>query len=308
MKRLVLTTAARNTYTQPSLNDLDELITEAGGASDVEYELRPTLELVELMNASDATVAEAVGAVSAELAAAIDAVVERLAAGGRLVYVGAGTSGGLAVLDAQECEATFSTPPGQVIALTAASLGGEDDVDAGVAAVSGAGVSAKDAVVGISASGRTPFVLGALQGAAGTGAVTIAVVSTAGSELAAAVEHVVAVVVGPEFIAGSTRLKAGTAQKLVLNAISTIAMVRLGKTFGNLMVEVDAANDKLRARVRRIVRTATGASAEDVDEALDAAGGEAKVAIVSLLGRIDAETARSRLRDSSGNVRLALGP
>jgi len=147
-----------------------------------------------------------------------------------------------------------------------------------------------------------------LETAAGTGAVTIAVVSTAGSELAAAVEHVVAVVVGPEFIAGSTRLKAGTAQKLVLNAISTIAMVRLGKTFGNLMVEVDAANDKLRARVRRIVRTATGASAEDVDEALDAAGGEAKVAIVSLLGRIDAETARSRLRDSSGNVRLALGP
>jgi N-acetylmuramic acid 6-phosphate etherase len=308
VKRLVLTTAARNTYTQPSLNDLDELITEAGGASDVEYELRPTLELVELMNASDATVAEAVGAVSAELAAAIDAVVERLAAGGRLVYVGAGTSGGLAVLDAQECEATFSTPPGQVIALTAASPGGEDDADAGVAAVSGAGVSAKDAVVGISASGRTPFVLGALQGAAEAGAVTIAVVSTPGSELAAAAHHVVAVVVGPEFIAGSTRLKAGTAQKLVLNAISTIAMVRLGKTFGNLMVEVDATNDKLRARVRRIVRTATGASSEDVDEALDAAGGDAKVAIVSLLGRIDAETARSRLRDSSGNVRLALGP
>ena len=303
-----MTTACRSAYTQPTLNHLDELITEAGGASDVEYELRPTLELVELINAADATVAEAVGAASAELAAAIDAAVERLAAGGRLVYVGAGTSGGLAALDAQECEATFSTPSGQVIALTAESPGAEDDADGGAAAVSGAGVSTKDAVVGISASGHTPYVVGALQTAAAAGAATIAVVSTPESELASTAGHVVAVVVGPEFIAGSTRLKAGTAQKLVLNAISTIAMVRLGKTFGNLMVDVDATNDKLRARVHRIVRTATGASSEDVDEALDAAGGEAKVAIVSLLGRIDAETARARLRDSSGNVRLALGP
>jgi len=290
------------------LNHLDELITEAAGASDVEYELRPTLELVELINTADATVAEAVGAASAELAAAIDAAVERLAAGGRLVYVGAGTSGGLAALDAQECEATFSTPSGQVIALTAESPGAEDDADGGAAAVSGAGVSTKDAVVGISASGHTPYVVGALQTAAAAGAATIAVVSTPESELASTAGHVVAVVVGPEFIAGSTRLKAGTAQKLVLNAISTIAMVRLGKTFGNLMVDVDATNDKLRARVHRIVRTATGASSEDVDEALEGAGGEAKVAIVSLLGRIDAETARARLRDSSGNVRLALGP
>ena len=128
------------------------------------------------------------------------------------------------------------------------------------------------------------------------------------SELAEVAEHAIAVVVGPEFIAGSTRLKAGTAQKLVLNTISTVAMIRLGKTFGNLMVDVAAANEKLRARVHRIVRTATGASSEDVDEALEASGGEAKVAIVSLLAEVDADTARARLRDANGNVRLALSP
>jgi N-acetylmuramic acid 6-phosphate etherase len=136
----------------------------------------------------------------------------------------------------------------------------------------------------------------------------VGLVCNPGSELAAAADHAIEILVGPEFIAGSTRLKAGTAQKLVLNAISTIAMVRLGKTFGNLMVGVVAENDKLRARVHRIVRTATGASSEEVDDAIAAAGGDAKVAIVSLLGRTDAETARARLRDSEGNVRLALGP
>jgi len=290
------------------LNDLDELVTEAGGGADVDYELRPTLELVELINAQDATVAEAVGAAAPQIAAATDLIVERLADGGRLVYVGAGTSGGLAELDAEECATTFSATPGQVLALRAESANAEDDLDGGAAAVSGAEISSQDAVVGISASGRTPFVLGALQAAADAGAETIALVCVPGSELAELANHVVAVVVGPEFIAGSTRLKAGTAQKLVLNTISTIAMVRLGKTFGNLMVDVDAANEKLRARVHRIVGTATGASPEDVDEALDAAGGEAKVAIVSLLGRIDAETARARLREADGNVRLAISP
>src|ERR671910_758243 len=236
-----------------------------------------------------------------------EAVVERMASGGRLVYAGAGTSGGLAALDARECVRTFSAAPGQVVALTAESDEAEDDRDAGTAAVGAAQISAGDAVVAISASGRTPYVLGALEAAADAGAVTVALVCVPESELAERADHTIAVVVGPEFIAGSTRLKAGTAQKLVLNAISTIAMLRLGKTFGNLMVDVVAANEKLRARVHRIVRTATGASPDEVDEALDAAGGEAKVAIVSLLAGIDAETARARLREANGNVRLALG-
>jgi N-acetylmuramic acid 6-phosphate etherase len=212
----------------------------------------------------------------------------------------------VAPLDADECMATFSAAPGQVVALTSRADDSEDDRDRGGEAVGAAGISAGDAVIGISASGRTPYVVGALQAAADAGALTVALACVPESELAGVADHVIAVVVGPEFIAGSTRLKAGTAQKLVLNAISTIAMVRLGKTFGNLMVDVAAENEKLRARVHRIVRTATGASPEEVSDALDAADGEAKVAIVSLLAAIDADSARTRLRDANGNVRLAL--
>jgi N-acetylmuramic acid 6-phosphate etherase len=290
-----------------SPESLDGLVTEAGGAADVRYELRSTEELVKLMSAADAVVPAAVQASGGAIARAIDGIVERMAAGGRLVYVGAGTSGRLAALDAEECAATFSAPAGQVLALTAESEAAEDDRDGGAAAVEAERISAADAVLGISASGRTPYVLGALQAGADEGAMTVALVCVPESELAQLADHVIAVVVGPEFIAGSTRLKAGTAQKLVLNAISTIAMIRLGKTFGNLMVDVAAANEKLRARVHRIVRTATGASPQEVDEALDAADGEAKVAIVSLLAEVDADTARARLRDANGNVRLALG-
>jgi N-acetylmuramic acid 6-phosphate etherase len=289
-----------------SPESLDGLVTEAGGASDAAYDVRSTRELVELMTGADAVVPEAVRASAEAITRAIDAVVERLAVGGRLVYVGAGTSGGLAALDADECMATFSAAPGQVVALTSRADDSEDDRDRGAEAVGAAGISAGDAVVGISASGRTPYVVGALRAAADAGAVTVALACVPESELAEVADHVIAVVVGPEFIAGSTRLKAGTAQKLVLNAISTIAMIRLGKTFGNLMVDVAAENEKLRARVHRIVRTATGASPEEVSDALDAADGEAKVAIVSLLAAIDADSARTRLRAANGNVRLAL--
>jgi N-acetylmuramic acid 6-phosphate etherase len=289
-----------------SPHSLEELVTEAGGASDADYELRSTSELVELMVAAEESVPRAVQEARDAISRAIDAIVARLAEGGRLVYVGAGTSGGLAALDAEECEATFSAAPGQVLALTPDTPAGEDDRDAGAGAIRAAGVSAGDAVVGISASGWTPYVLGAVDAARDEGALTVAVVSSEDSELARLADQEIAVIVGPEFLAGSTRLKAGTAQKLVLNAISTISMIRLGKTFGNLMVDVAAANDKLRARVRRIVRTATGAAPEEVEQALDAADGEAKVAIVALLGDVDAETARARLRDVNGNVRLAL--
>jgi N-acetylmuramic acid 6-phosphate etherase len=289
-----------------SPENLDGLVTEAGGAADLDYELRSTEELVELMSAADALVPAAVQASGGAIARAIDAIVERMAAAGRLVYVGAGTSGGLAALDAEECAATFSAPPGQVLALTAESEAAEDEREGGAATVGAARISPADAVVGISASGRTPYVLGAIQAAADEGALTIAVVCVPESELAQLADHVITVVVGPEFIAGSTRLKAGTAQRLVLNAISTIAMIRLGKTFGNLMVDVAAANEKLRARVHRIVGTATGAAPAEVDEALEAADGEAKVAIVSLLAEVDADTARARLREANGNVRSAL--
>jgi N-acetylmuramic acid 6-phosphate etherase len=303
---------ARSEQTNRTL--LDELVTESRLPRASDYEELATRELVELVNREDTVVPSAVAAAGDELAAALDRVVDRLRDGGRLVYVGAGTSGRLAELDASECESTFSTEPGQVVALVAgAGLGttaeqdaAEDDAQAGADAVRSIDVSERDAVVGVSASGRTPFVLGALETAAASGALTVCVVSVPDSELARIAQHEIAVVVGPEVISGSTRLKAGTAQKLVLNAISTIAMIRLGKTYGDLMVDVAGTNEKLRARARRAVRLATGADDDEVEEALAAADGNAKVAIVSLAAGVDPTTARARLLESRGSVRRAL--
>lgn len=286
------------------------LVTEAGGDAAAGYEKRETLELVELMNEGDSTVPAAVGAVAADIAAAVDAIAERLRAGGRLVYVGAGSSGMIAALDASECEATFSVPPGVVLALVAGgaaiALEAEDDSESGARDVLAIQVGPADAVVGVSASGSTPYVLGALESARASGAFTACVVAAPHSALGRLVEREIAVVVGPEFLAGSTRLKAGTAQKLVLNTISTVSMIRLGKTYGNLMVDVAAANEKLAGRVRRIVATASGASRQQVDDALEAADGDARVAIVSLLAGIDADTARHRLDRSDRSITAAL--
>ena len=293
---------------------LDELATEGGGEPGADYDLRPTGELVDLMLAEDRSVPAAVAAAAGQIVVAIEVVADALRRGGRLIYVGAGSSGRLAALDAAECETTFSCPPGQVVSLLAGGLlaspaeqeAAEDDRAAGASDAGALDLRPEDVVVGVSASGRTPYVLGALEAAAAAGTRTACVVSVEGSELEAAVEHPIVVVVGPEFLAGSTRLKAGTAQKLVLNMLSTIAMIRLGKTFGNLMVDVAASNEKLRARVRRIVRSATGAPPEDVDAALAAADGDAKVAIVSLLAGIDADEARARLDGAEQSIRLAL--
>jgi N-acetylmuramic acid 6-phosphate etherase len=290
------------------------LVTEAGGDPHAGYESRDTLALVELMNEADATVAAAVAATAPAIAAAIDAIAERLRGGGRLVYAGAGSSGLLAALDAFECEATFSAEPGVVVALVAGGAGApalaqaaaEDDRDGGARDLRALEVGPADVVVGVSASGSTPYVLGALEAAGEAGALTACVVAGSDSPLGRLVEHEIAVVVGPEFLAGSTRLKAGTAQKLVLNTISTVTMIRLGKTYGNLMVDVAAANEKLSARVRRIVATASGAPGEKVDEALEAADGDARVAIVSLLADVDAATARRRLDRSERSIAAAL--
>ena len=283
----------------------DQLGTEARDAAGADLDLRSTLELVELMNAADAAVPAAVGVAANDIARLIDAVAERLAAGGRLVYAGAGTSGRLAALDASEVGPTFSAGD-RVIAVAAEREPEEDDAKGGVCGIEALRISAADAVVGISASGRSPYVRGALEAARTAGALTGCVVCVEGSELAALADHEVCIPVGAEVLAGSTRLKAGTAQKLVLNMISTIAMVRLGKTYGNLMVDLDASNEKLQARVRSIVGHATGAAPDAVDQALAAAGGDAKVAIVSLLARVDADEARARLTDASGIVRRAV--
>jgi N-acetylmuramic acid 6-phosphate etherase len=286
---------------------LDGIATEAHDPAVADLDLRSTAELVRLMNEQDAGVAAAVAQAEEHITRAIDAIAERLEAGGRLVYVGAGTSGRLALVDAAECESTFGIPRDRVVGLIAGGAAAaataqeeaEDDRGAGIAAIRELEVGADDAVVGLSASGRTPYAVGALSEARESGAVTVALVSVE--------DHEIVALVGPEVIAGSTRLKAGTAQKLVLNMISTIAMVRLGKTYGNLMVDVVATNEKLRARVRRIVTLASGASAERVEAALDEADGDAKVAIVSLVAGVDAVTSRERLRAAGGNVRKALG-
>jgi N-acetylmuramic acid 6-phosphate etherase len=283
-----------------SRDDLDALLTEAQDAAGADLDLRSTRELVALMNAADAAVAAAAPAISD----AIDAIVERLGAGGRLIYVGAGTSGRLAALDAAECGPTFSTD--RVVAVVADGDAAEEDERAGAEELDELGLSAEDAVVGISASGRTPFVVGALEHARGLGALTACVVCVADSALARIAAHEIAVLVGAEVLSGSTRLKAGTAQKLVLNMLSTITMVRLGKTYGNLMVDVVPSNEKLRGRVRRIVAAATGAPPEQVEEALAAADGNAKVAIVSLLAGVDAEAARARLAAANDDVRRAV--
>jgi N-acetylmuramic acid 6-phosphate etherase len=278
-----------------------------------DLDLRPTRELVRLINDEDSEVAHAVGRARDEVTAAVDAIVERLRAGGRLVYVGAGSSGRLAALDAAECGPTFSAAPGQVVALVAGGTDlavpneeAEDDADAGEAAVREASVGAQDAVVAVSAGGRTPYTVAALEEAARRRALTIAVVGTHGSELAARAERVIAIDTGPEVIAGSTRLKAGTAQKLVLNTLSTVTMVKLGKTYGNLMVDVHASNEKLRVRARRAVGLATGAGASEVETAIAAADGDAKVALVVLATGVDVPAARARLAAAGGVVREAV--
>ncbi|WP_316741877.1 N-acetylmuramic acid 6-phosphate etherase [Streptomyces sp. MK7] len=294
--------------------ELESLTTEAFRPELAEIDRLPTLEIARLMNAEDAAVPAAVAERLPEIAAAIDAVAERMARGGRLIYAGAGTAGRLGVLDASECPPTFNTEPSKVVGLIAGGPeamvtsveGAEDSRELAVRALDALGLTADDTVVGVSASGRTPYALGAVQHARGRGALTIGLACNADSALAAAAEHGIEIVAGPELLTGSTRLKAGTAQKLVLNMLSTITMIRLGKTYGNLMVDVRASNDKLRARSRRIVALATGAADEEIERALAATDGEVKNAILTLLSGVDAETAARLLEASAGHLRAAL--
>ncbi|WP_031056425.1 N-acetylmuramic acid 6-phosphate etherase [Streptomyces ochraceiscleroticus] len=293
---------------------LDTLTTEAFRPELAEIDQRSTLEIARTMNGEDATVPTAVAEQLPRIAAAIDGIAARMSRGGRLIYAGAGTAGRLGILDASECPPTFNTDPEEVIGLIAggppamitAVEGAEDSKDLAAAELDALGLTAEDTVVGISASGRTPYAIGAVEHARAQGALTVGLSCNAGSALAAAADHGIEVVVGPELLTGSTRLKAGTAQKLVLNMLSTITMIRLGKTYGNLMVDVRASNDKLRARSRRIVALATGASDTEIEEALAATDGEVKHAILVLLGSVDGPTAARLLADSRGHLRAAL--
>ncbi|MFG2669023.1 N-acetylmuramic acid 6-phosphate etherase [Streptomyces sp. NPDC048387] len=293
---------------------LDTLTTEAFRPELAEIDRLPTLEVVRLMNAEDATVPAAVAAQLEPIAAAVDAIAERMARGGRLVYAGAGTAGRLGVLDASECPPTFDTDPAQVVGLIAggpgamvtAVEGAEDSPELAAEDLTALALTREDTVVGVSASGRTPYAIGAVAFARTRGALTVGLSCNAGSALAAAAEHGIEVVTGPELLTGSTRLKAGTAQKLVLNLISTVTMIRLGKTYGNLMVDVRATNEKLRARSRRIVALATGAPDAEIEAALTATGGEVKNAVLVLLGGVDAPTAAALLTAARGHLREAL--
>ncbi|MFD6277267.1 N-acetylmuramic acid 6-phosphate etherase [Streptomyces sp. NPDC060209] len=293
---------------------LATLTTEAFRPELAEIDQLPTQEIARIMNGEDTTVPAAVAEKLPQISAAIDATAERMARGGRLIYAGAGTAGRLGVLDASECPPTFNTDPSEVIGLIAggpsamvkAVEGAEDSKELAAADLDGLGLTADDTVVGISASGRTPYAIGAVEHARGKGALTLGLSCNADSALAAAAEHGLEIVVGPELLTGSTRLKAGTAQKLVLNMLSTITMIRLGKTYGNLMVDVRASNEKLRARSRRIVSLATGASDQEIEAALAATDGEVKNAILTILGGVDGPTAATLLAESHGHLRAAL--
>ncbi|MGW2207901.1 N-acetylmuramic acid 6-phosphate etherase [Streptomyces sp. NPDC001781] len=296
-------------------SELATLTTEAFRPELAGIDRLPTLDIARLMNGEDTGVPAAVAARLPEIAAAVDAVADRMERGGRLVYAGAGTAGRLGVLDASECPPTFNTAPGQVVGLIAGGPGAlvdsvegaEDSPDLARADLDALKLTPDDSVVGVSASGRTPYAVGAVEHARAAGALTVGLSCNANSALAAAAEHGIEVVVGPELLTGSTRLKAGTAQKLVLNMLSTITMIRLGKTYGNLMVDVRASNAKLRARSRRIVSQATGAPDAEIERALTEADGEVKTAILVLLAGVDGETATRLLRESDGRLRTALG-
>ncbi len=290
------------------------LATETVNDATADIDQLPTLALVRALNGEDAKVAAAVATQDTQIAQAIDAITTRLRQGGRLIYIGAGTSGRLGALDAYECPATFNAPPGQVVACIAGSTFDrqpgsdllEDSAEAGADDLARLSLSPHDAVVGIAASGRTPYVLGALAYARSLGALTIGLVCNADTPVAQMADITIAPLVGPEALTGSTRLKAGTAQKMVLNMLSTSTMIRLGKTYGNLMVDVQTTNHKLRQRALAIVCQVTGLDHDAAQHALNAADGEVKTAILLTRADLTADVARMRLAQHGGSLRAAL--
>jgi N-acetylmuramic acid 6-phosphate etherase len=290
------------------------LTTELPNPNSTQIDSLSPLQIAQLMNREDHGVAEAVGKELPQVATAIELITSRMRLGGRLLYIGAGTSGRLGVLDASECPPTFSTDPGLVVgiiaggerALTTAIEGAEDDPSQAQLDLQHQHLSSKDVLVGIATSGRTPYVIGALKYARSLGAVTIGLVCNAESELAAHADVMITPVVGPEVISGSTRMKAGTATKLVLNMLSTGTMIQLGKTYGNLMVDLRATNSKLRSRSIRIVQSLTNLDAGQAEELLKQCGGEVKTAIVVQRCQLNPDAARERLRQNQGHLRLAL--
>ena len=298
----------------PKEQPFSALETEKINPATREIDRMSPLEIVRVINAEDTKVAEAVRQELPHIARAIEEIAARMRRGGRLLYFGAGTSGRLGALDASECPPTFNLPPEMVlgsvaggpVALTLAVEDLEDSAEAGTADAERLGVTETDTLVGIAASGRTPYVLGAIARAKEVGALTIGLACNRNTPLEKAVEIMIAPVVGPEVITGSTRLKAGTAQKMVLNMLSTGAMILLGKTFGNLMVDVRATNQKLHRRAISIVRQATGVDEDAAERFLSVSGGEVKTAIMVGRTGIEPELARKQLEAHAGVLRAAL--
>ncbi len=293
---------------------LDQLITEGVNPRTADIDAVDVETALRLMNDEDASVPAAVRAEIPAIVRTVAFAEASLRAGGRLIYLGAGTSGRLGCLDATEIPPTFGMAPGHVIGVIAGGdtalrhsvEDAEDAPEAGTAAIAALGVTERDTVIGIAASGRTPFVVGALAEARRRGAPTVGLSNHRPCELEPHADVLIAPIVGPEAISGSTRLKSGTSQKLVLNMISTVTMVRLGKTYGNLMVDLRPTNEKLRQRARRLVTQVTGCSHAEADRLLDAAGGRAKTAMLMGLTGLDAAGAEARLETAGGRLREAL--
>ena len=290
------------------------MLTEEQNPNTYDIDRLSTLEIVQQINEEDQQVALAIQQVLPQIAKAVDAIVARVRDGGRMIYTGAGTSGRLGVLDAVECVPTFSTPPGLIIgliaggnkALTQAVEGAEDKQQAGADDLKAIGLTSKDVVVGIAASGKTPYVLGAVAYGRELGALTIGVSCNVPAPLLDAVEIPIGVMVGAEVITGSTRMKAGTAQKLILNMLSTAAMVKLGKVYGNLMVDLQVTNEKLAHRAVRIIQQVTDLDEAAAETLLHEAHNHVKTAIVMHYRAVDYETAKSILSENNGFLRQVI--
>ena len=299
--------------------DLSRLTTERRNPASAHIDSCTTLEMVTIMQQEDSKIASAIKKILPEIARAIDATSQRLENGGRLFYLGAGTSGRLGILDASECPPTYGTDPelvqgliaGGIPAIFRAQEGAEDNPGLAVHDLKEHGFSAKDVLVGIAASGRTPYVIGGLKYARELGALTIALACSEHAEIAALADIALTPVTGPEVVTGSTRMKAGTAQKLVLNMLSTGTMIKLGKVYGNLMVDVKASNKKLEERAIRIVMEGSGCERTEAEKALKGADGHAKLAILMVVAGVSASEGKALLERTSGHlaaaIRLAAG-
>jgi N-acetylmuramic acid 6-phosphate etherase len=295
--------------------ELDQLVSEARNPATMQIDLMSTTEILAAMNSEDTKVAEAVKRELPQIATAVDRIVAAFQAGARLIYMGAGTSGRLGVLDASECPPTFGVPEGMVIGLIAGGdralrhpiEGAEDDRNEGQKDLERIALTAQDVVVGIAVSGRTPYVIGALEHAKAVGATTVALSCNPDSTIARLADIAISPVVGPEALTGSTRLKSGTAQKLVLNMLTTASMIRIGKTYQNLMVDLSVSNKKLEARAIRILVEVANCSADDAERLLVTAGNNVKLAILMALTGNDRPTAEAALENADGFLRRAAG-